>query len=461
MDERTTKRPLERFLSLFAEVRPGEGAVVLALTLNVFLLLNAYYLVKPVREALILSGQGSAELKSYTAVLQAILLLFIVPAYGWLGSRVRRRRLINIVSLFFMGCMAVFYVLIRAEANVAIAFYLWVGIYSLMIVAQFWSFANDIYTPEAGKRLFAIVGFGASLGAVVGSAMAGSLIRVLGIELMLPMGAVLLGASLLLTHWVDSHSRSSANPAAPVADVAPLRNSKAFNLILHNRYLLLMALMILAYNWVNSNGEYVLGRLVTEHAQELMGRGELAGQDEKGYIGQFYAGYFGAVNLLSLILQLFVVSRLVKYADVPVAVCVMPVLSLIGLSAMTVIPSLLIVRWMKITENATDYSLQNTVRQMLFLPLTREEKYTGKQAIDTFFVRSGDMLSAGLVYLGSSVLLWNAREFAVANLLLAVPWLVLAILVGRGYRRLSVATRSPASDTPVKAAGATAGVAKA
>jgi AAA family ATP:ADP antiporter len=107
MDERTAKRPLERFLSLFAEVRPGEGAVVLALTLNVFLLLNAYYLVKPVREALILSGQGSAELKSYTAVLQAILLLFIVPAYGWLASRVRRRRLINIVSLFFMGCMAV------------------------------------------------------------------------------------------------------------------------------------------------------------------------------------------------------------------------------------------------------------------------------------------------------------------------------------------------------------------
>ena len=453
MDDRTSKRPLERFLSLFAEVRPGEGTVVLALTLNVFLLLNAYYLVKPVREALILSGQGSAELKSYTAVLQAMLLLFIVPAYGWLGSRVPRRRLINIVSLFFMGCMAVFYVLIRAEVNVAIAFYLWVGIYSLMIVAQFWSFANDIYTPEAGKRLFAIVGFGASLGAVVGSAMAGSLIRILGIELMLPMAALLLGASLLLTHWVDTHSRS-ANSAAPVADVAPLRSSKTFNLILHNRYLLLMALMILAYNWVNSNGEYVLGRLVTEHAQELMSRGELAGQDEKGYIGQFYAGYFGAVNLLSLILQLFVVSRLVKYADVPIAVCVMPVLSLIGLSAMTVIPSLLFVRWMKITENATDYSLQNTVRQMLFLPLSREEKYTGKQAIDTFFVRSGDMLSAGLVYLGSSVLLWNAREFAVANLLLAVPWLVLAILVGRGYRRRVAATRSPASDAPLKAAGA-------
>lgn len=458
MEARTGKRPLERFLSLFAEVRPGEGAVVLALTLNVFLLLNAYYLVKPVREALILSGQGSAELKSYTAVLQATLLLFIVPAYGWLGSRVPRRRLINIVTLFFVGCMALFYVLIRAQANVAIAFYLWVGIYSLMIVAQFWSFANDIYTPEAGKRLFAIVGFGASLGAVVGSAMAGSLIRVLGVEHMLPLGALLLVSSLLITHWVDSHARATDNPVAPVKDVAPLRSSSTFNLILHNRYLLLMALMILAYNWVNSNGEYVLSRLVTEHAHDLMSRGELAGQDEKGFIGQFFAGYFGAVNLLSLILQLFVVSRLIKYADVPIAVCVMPVLSLIGLSAMTVIPSLLIVRWMKITENATDYSLQNTVRQMLFLPVTREEKYAGKQAIDTFFVRSGDMLSAGLVYLGSSVLLWNARDFAVANLLLAIPWLVLAILVGRGYRQRMAATKAAAAGS-LNAAGAAAGTA--
>jgi len=443
---RSDKRPMERFLSLFAEVRPGEASVVLALTVNVFLLLNAYYLVKPVREALILSGQGSAELKSYTAVLQAILLLFIVPAYGWLGSRVPRRRLINIVTLFFVGCMALFYVLIRAQINVAVAFYLWVGIYSLMIVAQFWSFANDIYTPEAGKRLFAIVGFGASLGAVVGSTMAGALIRRLGVEPMLLLGAVLLVASLLLTHWVDAHTRTKANPASPATDVAPLRSSSTFNLVLGNRYLLLMAFMILAYNWVNSNGEYVLGRLVTEHARDLISSGEMASQDEKGYIGEFYARYFGAVNLLSLVLQLFVVSRLIKYADVPLSVCVMPLLSVIGLTTMTIIPSLIIVRWMKITENATDYSLQNTVRQVLFLPVTREEKYAGKQTIDTFFVRSGDMLSALLVYVGSSVLAWKAKDFAIANLLLAIPWLLLAIMVGRGYRqRVTTLPASPAA----------------
>lgn len=451
MEARAEKRPLERFLSLFAEVRAGEGMIVLALTLNVFLLLNAYYLIKPVREALILSGQGSAELKSYTAVLQALLLLVIVPAYGWLGSKVPRRRLINIVSLFFVACMAVFYLLIRAQANVAVVFYLWVGIYSLMIVAQFWSFANDIYTPEAGKRLFAIVGFGASAGAVVGSGMATRLIDLLGVENMLPLGAGLLLVSLMITWWVDSRTGVAQTSASRATSAAPLKSTNAFTLISHNRYLMLMALMILAYNWVNSNGEYVLGRLVTEYAEGLMSRGELAGQDEQAFIGGFYARYFTAVNLLGLLLQLFVVSRLIKYADVPLAVCVMPVLSLVGLSAMVFIPSLLIVRWVKITENATDYSLQSTVRQMLFLPLTREEKYTGKQAIDTFFVRSGDMLSAALVYVGSGLLMWHAREFAIANLAIAVIWLLLAIRVGRGYRQRVAAATPDASAAAVPA----------
>jgi AAA family ATP:ADP antiporter len=125
----------------------------------------------------------------------------------------------------------------------------------------------------------------------------------------------------------------------------------------------------------------------------------------------------------------------------------MPILSLVGLASIVIVPSLVIVRWMKITENATDYSLQNTVRQMLFLPLSREEKYTGKQAIDTFFVRSGDLLSALLVYVGSGMLLWHARDFAIANLFIAVVWLVLAVLVGREYRkRIALAHAAHASS---------------
>lgn len=120
MDERQPNS-LERFLRLFTEVRAGEGATALLLTLNVFILLSAYYIVKPVREALILAG-GGAEIKSYAAAGQALLLLVAVPIYARLVSRLPRRRLINVVTLFFIGCLVAFYLLAQLELPLGVIF---------------------------------------------------------------------------------------------------------------------------------------------------------------------------------------------------------------------------------------------------------------------------------------------------------------------------------------------------
>ncbi|HEV2086358.1 MAG TPA: hypothetical protein VGR09_14875, partial [Gemmatimonadales bacterium] len=171
---------LDRALRLFADVQAGEGGTALLLALNVFLLFTAYYVIKPIREALILSG-GGAEVKSYAAAGQAMLLLALVPAYGALADRLPRRALLNTVTAFFVLCLVAFYGLTRANVAVGVVFFLWVGIFNLMIVAQFWSFANDVYTKEQGERLFAIVAFGGSLGAVVGSVVTGRLIPVIGV----------------------------------------------------------------------------------------------------------------------------------------------------------------------------------------------------------------------------------------------------------------------------------------
>ncbi len=165
--------PLDRALRLFTDVRAGEAGTALLLTLNIFLLLTAYYIIKPVREALILSGEG-AEVKSYAAAGQALLLLGLVPAYGLLADRLPRRGLLNAVTAFFVLCLIGFYGLTKANVPVGVIFFLWVGIFNLMIVAQFWSFANDLYTKEQGERLFVIVAFGMSLGAVMGSLLAGA-----------------------------------------------------------------------------------------------------------------------------------------------------------------------------------------------------------------------------------------------------------------------------------------------
>jgi len=165
---------LERCLATFAEVHAGEGLTAILLMLNLFLLLAAYLIIKTVREPLILA-EGGAVVKSYAAAGQALLLLIIVRGYGASASRVNRNKLINWVTAFSISNLVVFYILAQFRLPLGLVFFLWVGIFNLFVIAQFWSFANDIYTQEQGKRLFAIVAFGGSLGAIVVPGIAGRL----------------------------------------------------------------------------------------------------------------------------------------------------------------------------------------------------------------------------------------------------------------------------------------------
>jgi AAA family ATP:ADP antiporter len=431
---------VERVLAPFADVRSGEGATVLLLMLNVFMLLTTYYIIKPVREALILAG-GGAELKAYMAAGQGFLFLFAVPAYARLAARVPRRPLINIVTLFFSGCLVLFYALAQARVPLGVVFYLWIGIFNLMVIAQFWSFANDLYTPEQGKRLFAIVGFGASLGAVLGSKIAGLLIGPLGVHEMLLVAAALLAASLALTNLIDSREKARFSPAAARAGrkasmEEPLPAGSAFGLVLRHRYLVLIALLILFLNWVNTTGEYILGRTVSAAARAAVAEGTAGGLSEGALIGKFYADFYTVVNIAGVVIQLFLVSRILKYLGVRTALLFLPVIAFGGYLFLAFYPLLSVVRWAKTAENATDYSLQNTLRGVLFLPTTREQKYKAKQAIDTVFVRAGDTLQALLVWVGTTFLAFRTQHFAMVNLALVAVWIALAVMTGIEHRRL-------------------------
>jgi AAA family ATP:ADP antiporter len=453
-------------------VQAGEGVTVLLLALNVFLLLAAYYVIKPIREALILGSEG-AEVKSYAAAGQAILLLGLVPAYGALADRLPRRALLNAVTAFFVLCLVAFYGLTQAEAPVGVVFFLWAGIFNLMIVAQFWSFANDIYTKDQGERLFALVAFGASLGAVLGSVVTGRLIPLFGIPPLLLLAAGVLVAAMVVSNIVDSRERARHEthlpshlttaeiPAATgehqiqtVEDMkkltvslpgtGPVTRRGTFRLVFGDRYLLLIALLMLVVNWVNTTGEYILGRTVSGVAEAAVAAGTAGGLSVGEYIGRFYSGFFSVVNVVGLTLQLFVVSRLLKYFGVRIAVLVLPLIALTGYAILAFAPVLALVRAVKIAENATDYSVQNTVRNVLFLPTSRDQKYKAKQAIDSFFWRAGDVLSATLVYVGVTLLGLAVTGFALVNLVLAGAWLLLALAIGREYVRKSRALQPTA-----------------
>ena len=435
------EHPVEFLLGIFGEVRPGEAPTVLLLALNVFLLLTAYYLLKVAREPLILLGEG-AEVKSYASVGQSVLLVFVASFYGWLSARVGRLVLIAAVTLFFAMNLGVFWALGSRGVPLGIPFFLWVGIFNTVTVAQFWSFAAETYTEEQGKRLFPIVGIGSSIGAVGGATIAEPLVRHGSPFLLMLLAAVILVASLGLTFLVHRREATLRKTGAAKPEDKPLAPGNAFVLIARDRYLLVFAIMVFVLNMVTKTGDYVLDRMLVSNAASAA---HALGVAPDVYIGEFKARYFEWINALGVIMQLFVVSRVIKYAGLRVALVLVPLASVAGYGAALAAPLIGVLFAARIAESTLDYSLSNTTRQALWLVTSPEAKYKAKQVIDTFVMRAGDSMSAGLVWIGARTAM-SARSFIAINVVLTFIWLGLALLLGRMYVQRSAAARSTEPD---------------
>lgn len=438
---------LERALGIVTNVRPGEGVTALLLATALFLLLMAYYIIKPVREALILQHASGAEYKSWLGAAIAILLLAVVPAYAALSDRLPRNRLVAGVTLFFASHLVLFYIAstsqgLRESLPLSLIFFVWVGIFNMMLVAQLWAFANDIYDQERGKRLFVIVGLGASVGAIAGGVLTELLSSVFDLFEMLLVSAGALGGVALITQLVHRRERvmapseSRSAPAEAALSRAGAGGKGAFAMVLGHRYLSLIAAFSLIFTFVNTNGEYMLGKLIKVAAEQAVQSGAIAQDQLRAFIAARYNAFFGWTNGLSFVLQFFLVSRVVQRAGVSRAFFIMPVIALVDGLAVAAVPVLAILFVGKIAENSTDYSLNQTLRQMLWLPTTREMKYKAKQAVDTFFVRMGDVASGAWVVVGASMLGLGVRGFAITNTVLVVIWLYLAWAIVREHRAL-------------------------
>jgi len=442
--------PLLRALQAVADVRPGEAATALALAVTVFLLLTAYYLLKVAREPLILLS-GGAEVKAYAAAGQALLLIGVLKAYASLASRVGRMALLACVLLFFASNLVLFSLAVRLGASVGVPFYLWVGTFSVTVLAAFWSFANDVYRPEQGRRLFAVIGAGSSVGAVAGAALARLLFRAVGPAELMLCAAALLCICLGLFAWVHGRTRAEAASvrAAREADV-PLSKEGGFALLARDPYLLLIGVLSLLRNWVNSTGEYVLDRtLVAAAPHQAMA----AGISVTRFIGEFKADYFGAVNILGVVCQLFVVSRVLKHLGVGRALFALPLVSICANLTMGFMPVLGLIRVAKVAENGVDYSLQNTTGNALFLVVSRDAKYKAKAVIDAFLVRAGDALGGLAIWAGTHFA-WSTRAFARIDVALCLVWLAVAWAIQRRHAALSASRTAPASVVPTTMARA-------
>ena len=445
---------LDRFLRLFTDVQAGEGATALLMFANVFLILCAYYFIKPMREGWIavsdIGGLTKMEVKAYSSFGQSLLLVPVVWLYGRLSGRYRRSSLITRSTIFCMLNLAVFWAIqpglfIEYLPYAGVVFYLWVGMFGVFVVAQFWAFAADVYTVERGNRLFPVIAIGATSGAAFGSWITELIVNsgFIGTEWILIVTMIPLTASIFLSRMVDN--RTNGQPTGTGATPGPgIKDSgrSAISIVFTSRFLLATALITLLLSWVNTNGENLLFRVVQEFLRGEALKDGLA--DNSALLAftrdgttAFYGDFYFWVNVGALILQAFVASRLLKYGGFGVILLTMPVVALVSYTAMAFIPILAIVKAMKIVENSTDYSINNTARNVLWLPVSSELKYKGKPTIDSLFVRLGDGIAALTVLVGVQLLALSTRSFFVLNVALVVIWILLAFVVIREHRRLS------------------------
>jgi AAA family ATP:ADP antiporter len=410
------------------DLRSPEGMATLHFALRLFLILLAYYLLKPVREALILDDTTSffagnkAELRSFALAGQATLLLILVPFYSNLIRRIHGDKLFHIVTLFLAGNLLLFYFLGGTFGiDIGVAFFVWLGIFSVVQVSQFWTMVSDYHCVERGTRLTSYIAIGGSLGAMIGAMIAKFLFLSLGTYglMLLAVGMLVVAvivpgtnASLKKETFEDSENESFQHLLGGLKRVASIP------------YLRWIAFSVVLLNLINSTGEFVLADFVTA--------------EKKGAeIGEFYATFYLYVNIATLVLQAFVVRPMYKVIGVGGALISLAVINLGMYVSVLFFPVLAWFAIVKMADNSIDYSVANTTKQILFLPLDRFTRYEGMLAINTFFTRFGDLIQGGLIFVIISFMGMSPMFLIGINIVLCIVWLMVTMKVSRKFKHRS------------------------
>lgn len=403
-----------------------------AMFATLFLILFTAYLLKPARDMLILT-EGTAEIRSYVVALQALLLLLLIPLYGKLSRLIHNERFMRAVCYLCALCLLAFATAGRLGVGISIPYFVWLGAYSVLIIAQFWAYASELFSREAGERIFVIVALGASIGAWLGSAASRFLVAYTD-----AYGLILCGVCTLLLASLASSRAASRVPDDSrghhkLQETEHLTVLAGFHLVLRKPYLLLLALFVIGLNLVNTTGEYLLAAILEELYKHGLQEGSIF-VDKATYIGQFYSQFYFMVNLTGVLIQYFLVSRLIRVGGFGLAFVLTPMIVFAGYGLMSVLPLIAWFSYYKIAENSLDYSLQNTTRQILYLPFSRQEKYEARAVIDTLGQRLGDLLQAGVIYAGLHWLQFKPLDFIVVAAVLAGINFLISINIIR-YRR--------------------------
>ncbi|OOF44460.1 MFS transporter [Rodentibacter trehalosifermentans] len=389
---------MNRFFQKFVDVKPNEIKALAWSWLYVFALFFAYYTLRPIRDELGAAGGVKSLTWLFTASLVAMLLL--TPLYGYLVKRWRREKFIAIAYRFFMLNLAIFAVLMAiATGDILVwtgrIFFIWVSVFNLFVVSVFWSLMSDVFTTEQGKRLFGFLATGATVGGIAGSAFVSAFSATFNNYVWLTFSVFLLEItvfaakriSTLGTKEIQTHQNDNKQIGGNVWS--------GLIRVFRSPYLLGISAFILLYSITSTVLYFQQADIVN------------ANITNKAERTAFFANIDLWVNSLTLLFQLGLTGRLMKYFGILPVLAVLPLLSAASFALLAAYPTVAIFVFVQVARRVSNFAFTRPAREVLFTRLNREDRYKAKSVIDTLIYRSGDQIGswgyAGLTALGLSL----------------------------------------------------------
>ena len=421
---------MRKFFSNIVDVKPEEIRALWLGFIFFFVVLAGYYVIRPVRDNI---GATYFENLWWMFTVVLVTMIFANAIFSAIVSRMSRRRFIPIAYRFFILNLVIFFVLMQfmppgKQPWVDGCFFVWVSVFNLFATAVFWGFMTDIFTNEQGKRLFGFIAVGGSLGGMLGPLITASLVhRVSTGVLLLICAGMLEIAAQSIRFFPAEFRRSDSKSAGDAAAAEKPIGGKFWDGVTHickSPYLFGLFLFILLYT-LTSTWTYFQQSELTK-----------VGIVDKAARTAFFAKLDLSVNTLTLLLQIFLTGRLMKFLGVTVTLLFMPVLSLFGFAAMGLVPVLTVLAIFQVARRASTFAFMRPAREVLFTVLRREDKYKAKSFIDTFGYRCGDQFGAWS-YGGMQALGLSLSTISYVAVPIVACWCGLGVWLGRKQRALA------------------------
>ena len=415
-----------RWLQTSLNIEDHEVKAALSSFLFVVILMSAYYILRPVRDAMA-SDWTDAEV-SWLWTLNFFISTAVVAVYGIAVSRFRFQLLVPAMYGIFALTFVVFYVLASTSGDRTLidkSFYVWVSVFSLFHISVFWSFMSDLFNKEQAGRLFSIIAAGASVGGLIGPTIPSFFSESLGTDNLMLIASVMLLIPIPIIFYLQSLKSSDLRNEdfylrKPNATIGGNPFS-GFKMFFANPYLLAIGLFIFLYTGVSSFVYFELKNLLSELSRV-----------ERTAV---WAKMDLAVNILSITTGLFATGRIVGKFGMPVTIALVPVLICVGLLILAISPFLAAVVTLQIVRRAGNYAVTRPAREMLFTRVDRETRFKAKPVIDIVAYRGGDMLMAWLFTGLTQGLGLGLAAVAMVGAGIAALWSMVGIYLGRWFER--------------------------